>query len=1359
MDQLANTIRDHLDTLAGEYIRRLGEIPDYARLGDEALAGIAQDDLRLIATSLEEGDRTIYVEFTQSKLSERLDTGFSPESFYRALAALEETLLPSVNSVEAAKFLWRTLSEARNVSFDRALQESHQLLQLVMDNIPQSVFWKDRNLVYLGCNREFALDAGFSSAEEIVGKTDFEMPWLEQAELYRADDFQVMESDTPKLGYEEPQTTPEGGRIWLRTSKVPMHDAEGNVVAILGMYEDITERKEVEEALREQQAFLHQVIDLNPSLIFVKDRESRFVLGNKALADIYGTTVEDLVGKSDADFTADAEQAERFHLDDLQVMDSLQERIIPDRPLTDAEGNLRWVQAIKRPLVDEDGVARRILGVSTDITERKRAEEALRRLSRENEEALRIARMGHWEFDIATQTFIFNDQYYALHGTTAEEAGGYQMTAQEFAQKYVHPDDAHIVGMTIQQALETTDPDFELQIEARIPRADGELRWITVWFRVDKDQEGRTVKLYGVNQDITERKRLEQQIQESLARRGRQVQTSTEVAQEIAAATALDELYQRVVRLIKERFGYYHAQIFRYEPAVDAVVLVTAYGQVGEALLKAGHRLEMGRGVVGTAAATGQPVLASDVSQVVGWVANPYLPDSQGELAVPILLRDEVLGILDVQSDTAGALTLDDQMLLEGLCGQIAIAIESTRLRQEMEESLAELERLYRVATREGWEDLRQQVGRAGYRFDQMDVHPADDYWRPEIGQAVKQGVLVSSQSAEQPAVAAPLSVRGEVFGALGIEDSAEQPLSRDELALLEAVTEQVAQALESARLFEQTQGALAEVQRSRQFLSILLDSIPNPIFVKDEQGTYVECNQAFQEYIGVSREDIIGKNVYDLETSRELADHYHQMDMELFRNPGVQVYESQAQYADGPVRDVIFNKATFTRADGSIGGLIGTIVDISERKQVEAERERLLTQTEMLYNASQALLKATGPQEMLEAIAQPALETGAHAATLIYVSEDEAGQPTWAEVEAAIGPKATPIGSRFYMPESSQTRLLLAAPERPLLIDDVEGGSAAVDAQLRQSMVAMDTRAFAVVPLRVGRRWQGVATLAWPEPREFATEERQFYDLVGSQLAVSVQGHRLREEAEHRAIWLQTTAEVSRVAGTILDVDSMLREVVNLVRDRFDLYYAGLFLVAHNGHGNGDGAGQQWAILRVGTGEAGRRMVEEGHRLAVGGGSMIGRCLADKAPRIAMDVGEEAVRFDNPLLPETRTELALPLISRGSSLGALTIQSDRSAAFSDEDIAILQTMADQLAVTIENATLIESVRARAERERLTRTITDRVRRGMDRETVMRIALQELGQMLGASQSVMRLGTQAQLLGEEKKDSESSEQA
>jgi PAS domain S-box-containing protein len=135
--------------------------------------------------------------------------------------------------------------------------------------------------------------------------------------------------------------------------------------------------------------------------------------------------------------------------------------------------------------------------------------------------------------------------------------------------------------------------------------------------------------------------------------------------------------------------------------------------------------------------------------------------------------------------------------------------------------------------------------------------------------------------------------------------------------------------------LYDITAAKLAEekMREHSVFLQNLIDTIPNPIFYKDTAGVYLGCNQAFEEFIALSRQDIIGKSCYDL-TLPELAARYEEKDQELLNNPGVQTYEAQVRYADGTLREVMFNKATFRKSDGSLGGLVGVILDVTEHKR-----------------------------------------------------------------------------------------------------------------------------------------------------------------------------------------------------------------------------------------------------------------------------------------------------------------------------------------------------------------------------------------------------------------------------------------
>lgn len=139
---------------------------------------------------------------------------------------------------------------------------------------------------------------------------------------------------------------------------------------------DISDRGTRE--LNTDREFLRQILDINPNLIFAKDRQGRFTLVNKAIAEIYGTTVDQLVGKTDADFNADDEQVAFFRRIDLQVMDSKKEILIPEEVLTDSSGCRHWLQTVKRPIIGQDGIANQVLGVATDITQRRELEEELR---------------------------------------------------------------------------------------------------------------------------------------------------------------------------------------------------------------------------------------------------------------------------------------------------------------------------------------------------------------------------------------------------------------------------------------------------------------------------------------------------------------------------------------------------------------------------------------------------------------------------------------------------------------------------------------------------------------------------------------------------------------------------------------------------------------------------------------------------------------------------------------------------------------------------------------------------------------------------------------------------------------------
>jgi two-component system cell cycle sensor histidine kinase/response regulator CckA len=273
------------------------------------------------------------------------------------------------------------VTDRRRVESD--LWESRRMLQLVLDTIPVRVFWKDLNLNYLGCNRPFALDSGLSSPQELIGRNDYMMGWAAQAERYQTDDREVIERDVPKLNYEEPQTTPDGGQIWLRTSKIPLRDAEGRVAGVLGTYEDITARKQAEEAIRSAKEEWERTFDTVPDLIAILDAENRIVRVNRPLAPSFCP--------------------HRLTMRDGQPHSAqvFEERL----------GGHFLITTV--PLKDESGGVSGTVHLMRDLTESLKAEEERRRLEKQVQQAQKLESLGVLADGIALD---FNNLLMAILG-------------------------------------------------------------------------------------------------------------------------------------------------------------------------------------------------------------------------------------------------------------------------------------------------------------------------------------------------------------------------------------------------------------------------------------------------------------------------------------------------------------------------------------------------------------------------------------------------------------------------------------------------------------------------------------------------------------------------------------------------------------------------------------------------------------------------------------------------------------------------------------------------------------------------------------------------------------------------------
>jgi hypothetical protein len=257
---------------------------------------------------------------------------------------------------------------------EEELRESRNLLQMVLDTIPVRVFWKDKNLNYLGCNQSFAKDAGFKNPTDIIGLSDYDLGWKEHANLYRSDDLSVMRSGFPKINYEEPQTSPTGGKLWLRTSKIPFRDSNGKILGVLGTYDDITETKNSIELVDLERAYFEQLFESSPEGIVVLDVDDVVIRCNAEFSKIFGYNQQEVIGHQINSLIVPTDLSDEGQSLTQKVASG--ETVMHETVRRRKDGTLVPVSILGKPIYFQGGKIA-VYGIYRDITDRKKVEEQL----------------------------------------------------------------------------------------------------------------------------------------------------------------------------------------------------------------------------------------------------------------------------------------------------------------------------------------------------------------------------------------------------------------------------------------------------------------------------------------------------------------------------------------------------------------------------------------------------------------------------------------------------------------------------------------------------------------------------------------------------------------------------------------------------------------------------------------------------------------------------------------------------------------------------------------------------------------------------------------------------------------------
>jgi PAS domain S-box-containing protein len=397
---------------------------------------------------------------------------------------------------------------------EKALAEERTLLRTLIDALPDYIFAKDIEGRFTLSNMAHARAGNTSGAERhpsaYIGKSAADFFPAEIAARFDADDQALLQSGEPLYNIERVTLDASGEKIYVATTKVPLRDTEGNVIGLVGISRDITAFKKAQETLKQQEDFLRQVIDASPNLIWVKDWDGRYVLSNKKHAEAVGVTVDEVIGSTDLDIQFDPVEAEHFVRDDREVMTTLKPKYIPVEAQTNRKnGEMIWLQTTKVPLVAPDGVTPWVLGVAVDVTQQHNAEEALQA----SEERYRM--VTELISDYAFSMRITPDGELADEWVTAdsfERFTGYQPDETGTRFTLYHPNDVDKVKAQLADVL----AGKSVSQEVRIIRKDGEMRWMLLRRQPVWDaKEQRVTRYYGVSQDITERKRAQEALQQA----------------------------------------------------------------------------------------------------------------------------------------------------------------------------------------------------------------------------------------------------------------------------------------------------------------------------------------------------------------------------------------------------------------------------------------------------------------------------------------------------------------------------------------------------------------------------------------------------------------------------------------------------------------------------------------------------------------------------------------------------------------------------------------------------------------------------------------------------------------------------
>jgi GAF domain-containing protein/HAMP domain-containing protein len=887
---------------------------------------------------------------------------------------------------------------------------------------------------------------------------------------------------------------------------------------------------------------------------------------------------------------------------------------------------------------------------------------------------------------------------------------------------------------------------------------------------------------------------LEQKVDE----RTRQIRTAAEVAQSITALPNLDELLNKTVELLATQFDFYQAGIFMVDRAGKYAVLRASHGPAARQLLEQNYKLEVGSAsIIGWVSANNQPRVASDVEEDPIHLKNQLLPETRSEASVPISIGNLVLGVLDVQSTQAGAFSPETIVMLRTLASQIAAAIQNVGLVESTQVNFQEISRLYRssrlIAETKSEANALEVSGRILTEIPypnlvvmvnekSLEVLAFSDS-KNVIGKTVEIKKFIEGDTREirnymsgGPIITTPQATESpralrEVVQPLGLDAVAYLPIRRgDDLAALivlgakkQGLTSAVMQpyanlaelisiTLEKIEAARQTEKRLQEMEALTSinqavsastdldsFYETLLNKVKEiigdysfTVALYDETKDTISIPYSYEDYkvssidsfpLGEGLTSILIRTKQPLLISEDTERRAIELGAKVVGRPARSWMGApmlvQSRVVGALIIQDLENERTFDEDDlRFLTALAGQVAGVINNVRLLDESKRRALQLETAAEIARDISGSLNLDELLVKAVNFIRERFDFYHAAIFLLDLPGEFAVIREATGEAGAQMKRAGYKMGVGSKSIVGFVSSRGEQLIVNDTMK------DATYYANPLLPGTRAEAAIPLKVGERILGVLDVQSTHPYAFTEDNLRSLQILADQMAIAVVNSELFAETQEHLSQHRLLHHITTTAASGTTLEEALESAVSGLQVTLGGDRVAILLLDKN---------KKELEVKASIGYSGDMAKI---RIPFGSG-ITGWVAMHRRPLRVNDVSTDSRYIEAS--PNTRSELAVPLIYRNELLGVLNVESEQLDAYTDNDEEMLGTLGGSLAAVIANARLLEQIRQQAERERLIFEATSKIRRSTDIQSILTTTASELTKIVGARQTKIRI--------------------